>query len=172
MTRTLTLKRLGSFNCANNNERYQNQIIIKMLPFRICGILLRIPPSKLTRFQFMTTVYQTSKQKMGDHGFGRIGSFFVWPWNNTNEVIGEFQPKLYLLNWLFEWELFQNSPHGHLYIKAAGSCNSNIMCANPFEMAEHVSIAPLKFKFLRRIIVRSPLTSNVCKHFWQSLHIF
>ena len=51
------------------------------------------------------------------------------------------------------------------YIKAAGSCNSNIMCANPFEMAEHVSIAPLKFKFLRRIIVRSPLTSNVCKHF-------
>ena len=32
---TRTLKRLDSFNCANNNERYQ--IIIKMLPFRICG---------------------------------------------------------------------------------------------------------------------------------------
>ena len=36
---------------------------------------------------------------------------------------------------------------------AAGSCNSNIMCANPFEMAQHVSIAsPLKFKFLRQRI--------------------
>ena len=67
---------------------------------------------------------------------------------------------------------FKIFPMATYYIKAAGSCNSNIMCANPFEMAEHVSIAPLKFKFLRRIIVRSPLTSNVCKHFWQSLHIF